>query len=179
MALPVIAAALAPLVKTLVANGMSVLAGAVMSKGKEWVEDKTGLKLDAVPDMTPEQLVAVKQVELEHETLLLNAQIEGRKIEVQEVMAYLGDTDSARKREIAIATAEGAPLLNKIIAPVLAIVVVVGGGAMLWYANDGDTKMALVGLITMVLGYYFGTSMGSTKSQQMLRDMVKKNGHGS
>lgn len=174
MALPIIAAALAPIVKTLLANGMSTLAGAVMSKGKEWVEDKTGLKLDAVPSMTPEQLMAVKQIEFEHEKLLIEAQTEGRKLDIQEVMAYLGDADSARKREISIATAEGAPLLNKVIAPVLAIVVVVGGGFMLWHSEDGDTKMALVGLITMVLGYYFGTSMGSTKSQQLLRDMAKK-----
>lgn len=177
MGLPVIAAALAPIVKTLIANGMSVLAGAVVSKGKEWVEDKTGVKLDAVPNMTPEQLIWLKQIEFEHEKLLVDAQTEGRKIDIQEVIAYLGDTDSARKREIAIATAETAPLLNKVIAPVLALVVVLGGGAMLWYAKDGDTKMALVGLITMVLGYYFGTSMGSTKSQQLMRDMVKRSGN--
>lgn len=176
MPLPLIAAAAAPIVKTLLANGMSILAGAVMSKGKEWVEDKTGLRLDAVPNMTPEQLIAVKQIEFEKEELLVNAQLEGRKLDIQEVLAYLADVDSARKREIEIATSERAPLLNKIIAPILALIIVVGGGTMLWFSDDLDVRMAVVSLITLVLGYYFGTSMGSTKSQQLFRDMVKRDG---
>jgi hypothetical protein len=94
--------------------------------------------------------------------------------DTETLKAVLADVASARERESAIATSDNAPLINKIITPVLALLVTTGGGFMLWYSQDGDTKMAVVGLITLVLGYYFGTSQGSTKASQLFRDMVRK-----
>lgn len=96
--------------------------------------------------------------------------------ETESLKAVLADTQSARQRESDIATSANAPMLNKVITPILALVVTVGGGVMLWYSQDADTKMAIVGLMTLVLGYYFGTSLGSTRANQLFRDMARKSG---
>ena len=46
-----------PLIQTLLTNGLGLVANAVMAKGKEFVEDKLGVKL--APDMTPEQIAQI------------------------------------------------------------------------------------------------------------------------
>lgn len=88
--------------------------------------------------------------------------------------AYLADVQNARQREIAIATAESAPLINKIIAPLLALVVVIGGGCIMVWSPDADVRLGANSIMMLVLGYYFGTSMGSTKANQMMRDIARK-----
>ena len=76
MILPV----LAPILSTLAANGLGMLADAVTKKGKEFVEDKLGIEL--TPDPTPEALENWKNAAREHERALMQ-------------MAY-GDTADAR-----------------------------------------------------------------------------------
>lgn len=88
--------------------------------------------------------------------------------------AAYADTASARERESAIATSETAPYISKIITPLLALVVTIGGGVMLALTPDAEVKYAVVSVMTLVLGYYFGTSQGSTKAAQMMRDLVRK-----
>lgn len=76
---PALAAILAPLVK----NGLTMIGNAVLAKGKDWVEEKTGVKL--LPNLTPEQVVALKQAEMEHEEELLRLQMEARKLDLSEL----------------------------------------------------------------------------------------------
>ncbi len=114
------------------------------------------------------------QAKLELAKMQENGELARLANDTETLKAVLADVSSARDREASIATSEHSPLLNKIITPILALTVTVGGGVMLWYSSDGDTKMAVVGLITLVLGYYFGTSQGSTKASQLFRDMVRK-----
>ncbi len=76
---PALAAILAPLVK----NGLTMIGNAVLAKGKDWVEEKTGVKLS--PNLTPEQVVALKQAEMEHEEELLRLQMEARKLDLSEL----------------------------------------------------------------------------------------------
>lgn len=106
------------------------------------------------------------------------AQVELAKLQQSGELALLAaeyaDAASAREREVKIATSEAAPWLNKIITPLLALVVTIGGGVMLALTPDAEVKYAVVSVMTLVLGYYFGTSQGSTKAAQMMRDMVRK-----
>lgn len=88
--------------------------------------------------------------------------------------AYLADVNSARNREVAITTSEFAPLLNKIIVPVLALIVVIGGGLMLYYSENADVRTAASNLVMLVLGYFFGTSLGSRKANDALHDIATK-----
>lgn len=88
--------------------------------------------------------------------------------------AYLSDISSARDREVKIVTSEFAPLLNKIIVPVLALIVVIGGGVMLYFSPNADVRTAASNLVMLVLGYFFGTSLGSRKANDALHDIATK-----
>jgi hypothetical protein len=123
------------------------------------------------PDPAQREAAKVKLAELQQ-----TGELAVMANETETLKAVLADVASARDREAKIAISENAPTLNKVITPVLALVVTLGGGVMLWYSQDGDTKMAVVGLMTLVLGYYFGTSQGSTKANQLFRDIARKSG---
>jgi hypothetical protein len=94
------------------------------------------------------------------------------------------EMDSARQREIQIATSEFAPTLNKIVTPLLALGTV--ALTFLLYAViifvDVDEQSkdiliyvlgALTSAVTMVLGYYFGSSAGSKEKDQKIKDLMK------
>lgn len=170
MPIPVI---LGALLSKLAESGLSTLAGAIEAKGKEAVENIIGVKIpDKAEELTPALLVELKQAEMANEVDL-------QKIALEETKAYLADTQDARKREAAIATSDSAPMLNKVITPVLALIVTVGGGVILQINPDAEVKYAVVSIMMLVLGYYFGTSQGSTKASQLFRDMARKNGSGN
>jgi len=91
---------------------------------------------------------------------------------------------SARDREVQIATSEFAPMLNKIVTPILALGTV--ALTFLLYAViifvdvDEESKDiliyvlgALTSAVTMVLGYYFGSSAGSKEKDQKIKDLMK------
>ena len=127
----------------------------------------------------PEQRDAAK---LELVKLQQTGELARMANESETIKAFLADTQSARQRESDIATSGSAPLLNKVISPILALIVVVGGGSLMVWSGNPDVRMAAASLITLVLGYYFGTSQGSTKANQLFRDMAKTktltNSHG-
>jgi hypothetical protein len=92
---------------------------------------------------------------------------------------------SARDREVQIATSEFAPMLNKIVTPILALGTV--ALTFLLYAviifTDVDEQSkdiliyvlgALTSAVTMVLGYYFGSSAGSKEKSKQLDDLLEK-----
>lgn len=79
-----IAPLLAPILATLAANGLGIVADAITKKGKEFVEDKLGIEL--TPDPTPEAIQNWKMAALNHERELL-------------AMAY-GDIANARNMQV-------------------------------------------------------------------------------
>jgi len=119
MAIP---AVLAAILKPLLGNGLNLVGNAVLAKGKDWVEKKLGVELK--PDMTADEIIRLKQAEMEHEEELLKLKLEYDKLDLQQLDMIFKDTSDARDREIKIATAEAAPLLNKIVTPVLALSVI-------------------------------------------------------
>jgi len=108
-----------------------------------------------------------------------------QKGQLAELESHVKEMDSARKREIEIATSEFAPALNKIITPILAL-----GTVSLTFilflviifvevnAQSKDILIyvlgALTSAMTMVLGYYFGSSQGSKEKSQQLDNIMDK-----
>lgn len=83
MVAPVVVAALTPFVKDLFANGLNMLGKAIVSKGKEAVEEKLGVKLpDADKPMTPEQAQLMREIEFKHEEVLIQLAVEKAKVEL-------------------------------------------------------------------------------------------------
>jgi hypothetical protein len=98
------------------------------------------------------------------------------------VKAHLADTQSARDREVKIATAPEAPLLNKVITPCLAIGVLLASfvlfGVLMF--DEGridpsrkDILIYILGVLsaicTQIIAYYFGSSAGSTAKDQTIK----------
>jgi len=73
-----------PLIMALVNAGLPLLANAVVSKGKDFVEIKTGLKLPDVSfgqALSPADALALKKAETDHQEFLVTAALEDRKID--------------------------------------------------------------------------------------------------
>jgi hypothetical protein len=70
------------LVHTLAVNGLGLLAGAVEAKGKEFIEHKIGVRIPDNPSQ--EDLIKLKQLEIEQEQLLLQYTLKQKELEVEE-----------------------------------------------------------------------------------------------
>ena len=179
-----IPAALLPIIQPLLSNGLNLVANAVMAKGKKVVEEKLGVELK--PDMSPEDIIRLKTAEMEHEEELLRLRIEENKLDLAELEARLKDTDSARDREVAIATSDKAPLLNKIVTPVLALSILILTFVLFGVVMFDNTPVessrkdiliyvlgVLSAIATQIVSYYFGSSQGSKDKGDQLREAMK------
>ena len=108
-----------------------------------------------------------------------------QKGQLAELEAMGKEMESARNREIQIATSEFAPMLSKIVTPVLALGTVsltfILFGVIIFVDVDAESKDiliyvlgALTSAVTMVLGYYFGSSAGSKEKSQQLDEILDK-----
>lgn len=82
---------LAPLLQ----QGLSLIGNAVLAKGKDWVEEKTGVKLDQ--PLSAEDSFKLKQFELEHEEELLRLRIEEKKLNLDEIKVVAGVIQSEQQ----------------------------------------------------------------------------------
>ena len=108
-----------------------------------------------------------------------------QKGELAQIEAHVKEMQSARDREVQIATSEHAPLINKIVTPVLALGTVVLSfvlfGVIIFVDVQSESKDiiiyvlgALTSAVTMILGYYFGSSVGSKEKSQQLDEILEK-----
>ena len=127
------------------------------------------------PDATEKQKAEAAQVvaQLAHEENIFSKEVEDRQ--------------SARTREAQIATSAEAPLLNKIVLPVLAIGVLVLSFVLFYIIafdnelinpRNKDVIIYILGVLsaidTQIVQYYFGSSSGSTQTRGFLENMVQK-----
>ena len=127
------------------------------------------------PDATEKQKAEAAQIvaELAHEENIFSKEVEDRA--------------SARNREAQVATSADAPTINKIILPVLAIGTLVLSFVLFYivaFDNDlvttrnKDVIIYILGVLsaidTQIVGYYFGSSSGSTQTRAFLENMVNK-----
>ena len=105
--------------------------------------------------------------------------------ELAQLEAQVKEMQSARDREVQIATSANAPTLNKIVTPLLALGTVgltfILFGVIIFVDVDTDSKDifiyvlgALTSAVTMVLGYYFGSSAGSKEKSAQLDEIMEK-----
>ena len=120
------------------------------------IAEKLGVS-DTVEEVT-------KAIKADPESAIKLQQLENEKFK-----AVLADKDSARNREATIATSEKAPLINKLVSPILALIVVsawVGIQYTLLNTTVPQEMRELVarvlgtldGALMVILSYYFGAS---------------------
>lgn len=159
-----------PLIAALVNAGLPLLAGAVMNKGKEMVEEKIGMKLPDVAigqPIPPEQAAALAKIEADRTIELERLANERARIDAD-------DRASARAREIAV---------KDWIPGILAIGVSLGFfgvlGFMLKFGapkEGGEALMVMLGALGAswgaVMNYYFGSSRSSAVKTELLAGRV-------
>jgi hypothetical protein len=174
-----------PIVSTLLGNGLSLLANAAVVNGKDYVKDRTGVDLDK-PILSQQDLVALKRYEAEHEEELLKLKLEDNQLGIDELKAYVGEKSDARKREVDIASAEKAPLLNKIAAPTIAFGTILLTFSIFYFvmvkglpAGDGhkDVAVYILGVLSaissQIFSYYFGSSLGSADKSRAINNALE------
>ena len=127
-----------------------------------------------IPDKDAQRKAKIKLAELE------------KQGQLKEVEMIIADRDSAREREMVIATSENASWLNKCVTPILALgTVSMSFGLFLVVIfvdvdiNSGAKDIliyvlgALNSAMTMVLAYYFGSSVGSKQKSSEIQEMLK------
>jgi hypothetical protein len=180
----VIPAALQAIITPLLGSGLNLVANAVLAKGKKVVEEKLGVELK--PDMSPEDLAKIQIAQMEHEEELLKLRLEEDKLDLAELEMRLKDTNDARVRETQIVTSDKAPLLNKLITPILALgllgITFTLFGIVLFQASpiDPSRKDILIYILgvlsavaTQVVSYYFGSSQSSKDKTEALKEAIK------
>jgi hypothetical protein len=179
-----IPAALAAILTPLLGNGLNLVANAVMAKGKDFVEKKLGVELK--PDMSPEDLARVQIAQMQHEEELMRLRIEDDKLDLAELQMLLKDTNDARQREVQIANSDKAPLLNKIVTPVLALSILLLTFVLFGVVMFNDTPVeasrkdiliyilgVLSAIASQIVSYYFGSSQGSKDKSDALKEAIK------
>lgn len=164
--LPIVAS----IVSNLISQGLPKVADAVMEKGVEAVEAKLGLKLKPEGEATPEDNEKLKAEANRHEEFM--AELDAK------------DRADARNREIQIATNDKAPLINKVVTPVIALGVI--GLSFILFAvlifvevkpEAKDILIYILGVlsaaVTQILSYYFGSSQGSKDKDDKLKEAIK------
>jgi len=150
-----IAPLLAPILATLAANGLNLVADAVTKKGKEFVEEKLGIEL--TPDPTPEMLQDWKIATMTHEKELIS-------------MAY-GDIANARNMQVEALRQED--VFSKRFIYIFATFWSLFAAGYIGFITFGhipednqrfaDTILGfLLGtVVATILQFFFGSSMGS------------------
>lgn len=100
----------------------------------------------------------------------------------KQLEVYQKEMDSARNREIQVATSEKAPLLNKIVTPIIAMGVILLTFILFYVlmfkqvGNEKDIIIYVLGVLsaisTQIISYYFGSSQGSAQKQKQLDKLI-------
>jgi hypothetical protein len=166
------------LLAPLLSQGLSLIGNAVMAKGKDWVEEKTGVKLDG--PLSDADAMKLKQYEMDHEEELLRLRIEDNKIDLESFREEVKDRGSARDRDVEFIK-RGVTNNRANLMFFLAVVMV---GAMVWIVwKDQNINEYVKGIFTLVLGRFlgyldniysfeFGTTRGSKEKDETIKQLT-------
>lgn len=168
-----VAPLLIPILTTLASKGLDLIGSAILAKGKDVVEKELGVSIEDEL-ATPEGTEQLKNLQMAHEEKLLELSLEEKKLDQNYFKLEVDDAASARTREIAIAVSEEAGWLNRNLVPILALIVVLGGGCLLVFTKETDLRIAIVGMMTMVLGYYFGKTSSEWRKDSTISRLTDK-----
>lgn len=161
-----IPALLAPLLQ----QGLGLIGNAVMAKGKEWVEEKAGVKLDQ--PLSAEDVNKLRQFEMEHQEELLRLRIEEKKVGIEELQAYMADTKDARNMQVQALKSDD-PFVRRFIY-YFAIFWSLASASYIGFITFGDIPEKNVRFADTILGFVLGTLIativqffyGSSKGSQ-------------
>jgi energy-converting hydrogenase Eha subunit A len=107
-----------------------------------------------------------------------------QEIDLEKIKAHYAEMDSARQREIAVASSANVPMLNKLVTPLLALGVTALSFVLFAILIFVDVKPeakdiliyilgVLSAAVTQILSYYFGSSQGSKDKDDQKKGILK------
>lgn len=172
------------LLQPLIAGGFNLISNAVLAKGKEWVEDKTGVKLDNPSQLSEADMLKLQQFELEHEEELLRLKVEDNKVSAELEKAYLKDRQDARDLQKTALFSED--IFVRRFIYYYAIFWSVSAAAYIAFITFGsiptdnirfaDTILGfLLGtIVSTIIGFFYGSSKGShDKTEALTKELIK------
>jgi hypothetical protein len=104
--------------------------------------------------------------------------------ELTKIANEVKDRSDARNRELQIATSDAAPMLNKLVTPILALGSVILSFSLFAVlifidvkAEAKDLLIYILGVlsaaVTQILSYYFGSSSGQADKEEKLKELTK------
>lgn len=166
------------LLAPLLSQGLSLIGNAVLAKGKDWVEEKTGVKLDQ--PLSAEDTIKLRQYEMDHEEELLRLRIEDNKLDLESFREEVKDRSSARDRDVEFIK-RGMTNNRANFMFFLAVVMV---GILVWIVwKDQNINEYVKGIFTLVLGRFlgyldniysfeFGTTRGSKEKDETIKQLT-------
>lgn len=152
----------------LLKNGLGMLAQAVITKGKDAVEDKLGINLEENLQ-TPETVQFLRNLETRHSEFLIQASLAEKQMDADNVL-------DARKRDASITVIKNHNYRADTMY-VLAVLVIVGLVSAIWMTNNLEEY--LKGVATLILGRFLGYldniynfEFGSTRSSRTKDDTI-------
>jgi len=176
---------LAPILGELARNGLSILANAIMAKGKDVIEEKLGVDI-STKIQTPEGLLELKKLEFSHQEFLITAAQKEAERELEFVKEGNRNTDSARQMNVKVQESANADHISKVAAYYLDFIIVLStiGLAYIIFCMDGKivnqelAYTAFGSLLTMcgtILNFHRGTSRGSQTKDTAIDALTKVN----
>lgn len=174
---------MAPLIVGLLAKGLDLVANAALAKGKEYIEEKTGLKLETDKPPSEEAVLKLKQFQLENATELEKLKLENNKLDAYVEEMYLKDIQDARKRDVEYVrigrnNTRGDVLAYGAIGALLACIFLLFFSDVPQGSRDLllVTLGALVAIVKDVYGFEFGSSKDSQRNAQAVVNALNSGG---
>lgn len=173
MPLPALAAVLLKL-------GAPLLANAALAKGKDWIEQKTGVKLDQAAlggVLSPDDAARIRQYELENEVDLAELRVQDNRITAELEMAYLADRQNARARDTEFVK-QGRKNERGDVLAYLAVGGLLGTIGALFFVelNPVQERILLValGALIKIVGDVYAFEFGSSKDAAKMGNAMTK-----
>ncbi len=157
------------LLAPLLSQGLNLIGNAVMAKGKQWVEERAGVKLDE--PLSAEDITKLRQFEMEHQEELLRIRIEDKRLGLQELQSYMADVANARNMQNTAIQSDD-PLVRRFIYYYAAFWSACAA-AYIGFITFGDIPkdnirfadtilgFMLGTVIATIIGFFYGSSKGS------------------
>lgn len=175
--------ALTPLISKLMENGLTLLGNAVMAKGKDVIETKLGVKLE--DNLSPEMVLQLKHLEIEHEEYLIEASLKQRDQELKQQALDNENTASARDMNAKIQMSSEAHVFAKLAPYILDFVIIIATLALAFLLftraipteNKEIANIAFGALLAMcgtILNFHRGTSSQSRTKDDTILHLSKE-----
>ena len=170
------------LLAPLLSNGLDLIANAVKQKGKEWLKEKTNI--DLKPSMPDDELLKLKQFELDQEVELLKMSIVQKAADIDLEKAYLNDTQSARSMQETALNQEDVfakrfilyfAMFWSVLAAgfICAITFVSIPEANIRFA-DTILGFLLGTIVSQIMQFFYGSSKSSQSKDNVIKDFVER-----